>query len=105
MRPALKKELNMADLEARLDELDRKIDRLTDAVQSIAVQKEKIFSLEKRVDALWERYDGMMGPRGLLDDVRNHQASCPRNQVRWMWVVLIPMGLALLGMAIRNVVP
>lgn len=90
----------MADLEERLDELDRKIDRLRVAVESIAVQNVRILELDKRVDALWNRWDTYAGPKGVLDDVRAHQASCPRNQVRWMWATLIPMGLTLIGMGI-----
>jgi hypothetical protein len=94
-----RKEL-VTDIEQRLMDIDSKIDRLRVAVESIAVQNVRIMELDKRVDALWNRWDNYAGPQGVLDNVRNHQASCPRNQVRLMWVVLIPMGLTLLGMGI-----
>ncbi len=88
------------DIEQRLIDIDSKIDRLRVAVESIAVQNVRILELDKRVDALWNRWDAYAGPKGVLDDVRSHQASCPRNQVRWMWATLIPMGLTLVGMGI-----
>lgn len=90
--------IEMADLEARLDSLDLKIDNLTKAVQSIAIQGEKINMLERRVDALWVKYDGLIQEGGTIDRVKSHQATCPRGQVRVMWIVVIPMGFTLLAM-------
>lgn len=90
----------MAEIEQRLTDIDNKIDRLRQAVENIAVQNVRIIELERKVTALWDRWDTYAGPKGVLDEVRGHQASCPRNQVRWMWATLIPMGLTLIGMGI-----
>lgn len=89
----------MTDVDKRLENIETKIDRLADAIEAIAVQKEKIECLEIRMNGIWERYDGIAGVNGIIAEIRNHQASCPRSQVRWMWAILIPMGLTLLGIA------
>ena len=90
----------MTDVDKRLENIETKIDRLAEAIEAIAVQKEKIECLETRMNAIWERYDGIAGVNGVISEIRNHQASCPRAQMRWMWAILTPMGVSLLGISV-----
>lgn len=87
------------EVEQRLSSIEIKLDRITETIQSIAVQQEKINRLEERMHGIWTRYDDLVGPNGVISTIRTHQASCPRTQLRWVWVVMIPMGLSLLAMA------
>jgi hypothetical protein len=97
----------MTDIDMRLTAIESKLDRLADTMQSIAVQKEKIDRLEERMHGIWARYDDQFGPNGVIARIREHQASCPRTQVKTMWCIILPMGLTLLGMgfALLRAVP
>jgi len=90
----------MVDMEARLGAIEHKLDKLTEAISTMAVQDEKLVHLTQQVSGLWAKYDRLMSDDGSLAKIRRHQASCPREQIRWMWFIVIPLGLTILGMAI-----
>jgi len=90
----------MPDVEARLDAIEHKLDKLTEAISTMAVQDEKLVHLTQQVSGLWAKYDRLISDDGTLARIRQHQASCPRDQIRWMWFIVIPMGLTLLGVAL-----
>lgn len=88
----------MTDMDKRLEAIEKKIDGISTTLSQIAIQRDRIERLEERMHAIWQRYDTLVAPDGILSTIRNFQASCPRSTVRWVWVVLIPMGLTVLGM-------
>lgn len=88
----------MANFDQRLDAIESKLDRISETLSQIAIQRDRIDRLEARMHGIWERYDSLVGPEGTIVKMKNFQASCPRNNVRWVWMVLIPMGMTLLGM-------
>jgi len=93
----------MPDVEKRLENIEEKIDTLTKAVSAMAVQDEKLMYLTQQVSALWNKYDRLMDSDGIIAKLRDHQASCPKDQLKWMWVVLIPLSLSLFGIGIAMI--
>jgi len=90
----------MPDVEKRLEGIERKLDQISETLSKVAIQGERIDHLEKRTHDIWTRYDALVSPDGIVSRIREHQASCPRGQVRTMWAIILPMGLTLLGMGI-----
>jgi len=85
----------MADgVERRLDKIESKLDGIVVAVGKIAVQDERINGIDTKVDGLWKKWDEQAVP---------HINQCPRTQVKWMWGIVVPMGLTLLAIAITLV--
>lgn len=84
-----------------MDKVFDKLDEIKDTLATIAVQSERLDGHEKEIRALWKKYDEHFSPDGTVPRISNHQASCPRGQVKLMWWIVLPMGLALLSAAIR----
>jgi len=78
--------------EKRLDKIEQKLDAIVEAINTIAVQDERLKQLEKHVTTLWGKWDDFMVP---------HIAQCPKEQVKWLWFIVVPMGIALLGVAVK----
>jgi len=91
----------MTDVETRLDKIESKLDSIAETLKVVAVQHEQIANLQGQVSALWTKYDSICGPEGTISVVRNHQASCPRAQMKYLWAIVVPMALALLGVGFR----
>ena len=89
----------MSDTDARLEKIELKLDRISETLGQIAIQRDRLDRTESQVQALWQRWDGLVAPEGALTKISHHQASCPREQIRFLWIVVIPMGLTLLGLA------
>lgn len=66
----------------KLEKMEKKVDRIEDAVGLIAVQTERINNISTQVNALWRKYDDAFAPDGVVTKVKNFQASCPRDQVK-----------------------
>lgn len=64
-------------------------------VSKIAVQDERIKHIEISVEALWNKHDKRSEQ---MEAINRHQASCPRDQIRWVWWVLVPQSLVLIGL-------
>jgi len=80
------------DLDRRLKNIEEKLDTLTGLVTKSAVQETRISHGETEVKNLWAKWDNQVSP---------HIQSCPKKQVVWLWVVVVPMGLSLLAIAFR----
>ena len=86
--------------ESRLKSIEKKIDEqsgeikeqsraikdISDTLSIIAVQKERIKHVEGQQTALWKKYDMLVSPdTGPLQRLMKHQASCPRDQIKFLW--------------------
>jgi len=78
-------------IEKRLDRIEGKLDAIVDTISRIAVQDERIKGVEKDISALWRKWDV---------DITAHIAQCPKEQVKWLWWIVCPMGLSLLAIAV-----
>lgn len=87
--------LSPESLREDIQEIRIQLNEIQRMVSTIAVQDERLKHVEMSVNTLGRKHDLCAGT---LVDVQKHQASCPREQLRWVWVVLIPQGLTLLGL-------
>lgn len=90
----------MTDMEKRLDTIEKKLDGISSTLSQIAIQRDRIERLEQRMHAIWERYDALVGQEGVLSKLSNFQASCPRGQIRWVWMTLVPLIFTQLGIGL-----
>ena len=84
----------------RMVRIEQRLEDIADNLSVVKVQGEKILHIEERINTLWGCWDRLVGPDGTLSRMRDHQASCPRAQIKWLWIVVVPMGLTQLGMAL-----
>ena len=93
-------EQRLASIEKKLDGHGEASASIQSTLGKIAVQNEKIQHVEDNVAALWRKYDALTDPKdGKLTQISQHQASCPRDQIKTLWCIVIPMGLTLIGVA------
>jgi hypothetical protein len=85
---------DISEIKAQLSEIQR-------TVSLIAVQDERIKHCEAALLQLLSRNDHCAAT---LIDVQKHQASCPRDQLKLIWTVLIPQGLAVIGLLLSALV-
>jgi hypothetical protein len=107
----------LGEIKNRQATTDSKIERLTDAIGAIAVQTQRLNTMEVSVRDLWESQASVARslaemsrfqascPRdyfkerigfvenkiadckGKTDLISRHQQSCPRQQINWLWVM------------------
>ena len=78
----------MADIETVLEKLEEqnlRLKQIETTVAAIAVQDEKIINLQSQVNGLWKKYDTYFSADGIIPKMQQHQASCPRSQVKYIW--------------------
>ncbi len=78
---------DIGEIKAQLQEIQR-------SVNLVAVQDERMKHLEISIEALWKKQDRTADT---IDMITRHQASCPREQIKWVWWVLVPQAFVLLG--------
>ena len=88
-------------IEKKLDEHGQALNDIRQTLNTLAVQSEQIQSLRGEVNGLWRKWDGLIDPAtGSLTRIQNHQASCPRGQVKWLWTIIIPQGITIIALGI-----
>lgn len=73
---------NHALILQKLDQQSERLSSIENAVSKIAVQEEKIEAIREQVTGLWRKYDYAFGPDGIISRIKNHQAACPRDEVK-----------------------
>lgn len=62
----------------KLEEQSDRIKTIERTMAAIAVQNEKLASLQKQQSKLWEKYDSLVAPDGIIARINSFQAACPR---------------------------
>ena len=91
----------MTDSETILKELSRqgkRLENIETIVQSIAVQDNKIETLQEQVHDLYTKYNVTFGPEGIISRISEFQASCPRKQTGRIWWAIGIIATGELGM-------
>lgn len=97
-------ENRLANIESTLEKHTSALDAIRDTLGKISVQSNQIQALQSDVSALWRKYDDLVRPKdGVITTMRSFQASCPRKTIKWLWVVMVPMGIALLAVSVTLV--
>ena len=96
----------MSDLERidkRLDLMDGKIDTLIDAVAQIAVQNQRLATLDRDTSNLDVR---ISDAEKEIKAITKFQASCPRHglskQLNVLWVFVVSIVVAIIGTWIKS---
>ena len=100
-------ENRLKSIEKKIDEQSKEIRVISDTLSVIAVQRERIKHVETNQVALWKKYDMLTSPdTGSLQRLMKHQASCPRDQIKFLWwfVGTVNFGLlvAILALLMRG---
>jgi len=66
----------------KLEKMEAKVDKIETAVGLIAVQSERINNMSNQINALWQKYDDAFAPDGIVNQVKNFQAGCPRENIK-----------------------
>lgn len=73
----------------KLKIIERKVDK---GGKLTAMQTVQIKNLSSNVNMLWSKYDKEFGSDGIVAEMKNFQASCPRDQmkysIRGQWVAI-----------------
>jgi len=93
----------LMNIETKLDRQAKALDEIKTTLATIAVQDQRLHTLEQSNSTLWKKYDDLASPKGVVQHLKNFQASCPRSILKWVWVVLIPMMLTQVIIAIELV--
>jgi hypothetical protein len=80
----------------KLEEQNKRLDQIERAVTAIAVQDEKIVNLQTQVNGLWKKFDLYFSGNGVIPTMQQHQASCPRNQVKYIWGAVFVTALSVI---------
>lgn len=80
-----------------IKEIKTQLCQILQSLKLLERHDERLLHMEKALNTMWEKHDQRSS---IIETVRQHQASCPRDQVKWVWWVLVPQSLALLGMLI-----
>lgn len=67
--------------EKQFNRLESKMDGIEKTIQIIAVQTERIDNNSKDISMLWIKHDEEFGPSGIVTQIKQWQASCPRDSI------------------------
>ena len=89
----------------KLENMEKKVDKIEAAVGLIAVQTERINNVSAQVNSLWEKYDTAFAPKGVVAEIKNFQMSCPRDTIKSaidkQWVVIGLVGTVVCGAMLK----
>jgi uncharacterized coiled-coil protein SlyX len=74
--------------EHRLDRIEQKLDRLTEAVSAIARVEEKIYASTKRIDRLEFRLDEQENDLDSIKTIVTQNAQGVKNSERFLWAII-----------------
>lgn len=90
------------EVRATLKDHGQVLRSIQETLGTIAVQSEQIQALQQKQRLLEMKMDALLDPeKGTIQRLSTFQASCPRKQIKWMWAVNIPLGIALLSAAAK----
>lgn len=96
----------MKAIHSRLDHLSEQQAGMQKTLEKIAVQDEQIKVLQKDIARMWDKMDALVGAKGVLTTMQACQSSVPgrieslASEVRLLWFLVVPEGIALLGVAV-----
>lgn len=83
-------DIKIANIEKSIGKIERSLEGLAKTLADVAIQDVRIINLTTRVDACWKKLENVIIPIA---------QSCPKDQVRWLWYIIIPMGLTQIALS------
>jgi hypothetical protein len=91
----------LKSIERELQDHGSKLGKIAETLEKIAVQDERLKNLNARTENLEHDYKALCDNNtGVIPKITNHQASCPREQIKWMWTVIIGLSTLMLGIGV-----
>jgi len=94
-------EKRLLNIEKILENQDSKLDHITEALTAVAVQHERLNNLEEQTSRLQKDIRKLLCAGGIISDIKEHQASCPRNQIKNLWYITVPVAAGLLTVSYK----
>lgn len=95
----------MEQILKKLDRMEQKVDKIETALNLIAVQSERLDTISAQVKTLWGYRDKDFSTDGVIGEIRNFQASCPRKEIKdafnRQWVTIALLATTVIGIALR----
>ena len=92
-------------LEKQSNKLDVKVDKIEVAVGLIAVQSERITTMQGQIQSLWGKYDEAFGTEGTISNIKQFQANCPREEMKTscnrLWAAMGLLASMLIGAILK----
>jgi uncharacterized protein YaaW (UPF0174 family) len=89
----------------KLEQMEKKVDKIEGAVSLIAVQTERINNISGQVNSLWAKYDTAFEPGGVVNQIKTFQAGCPRQTIKdtfsRQWVIIGLLATTVVGIALK----
>lgn len=83
----------------RMDRMEGKLDSIHETIKVIAVQDQRIKSLEAQNRTIFDKLNELTNPKdGTIQKIQAHQASCPRSQMKFLWTIVVGEILALIAL-------
>jgi uncharacterized coiled-coil protein SlyX len=79
----------MTQSNTRLDRIEAKIDKLADAIVSVARAEEKLISMEQKYGAQYERLNKLSGKIDELEKVVITNSTTVNNINKLFWIVIV----------------
>ncbi len=71
------------DFQSKLiEDQAKRLKNIERMLTSIAVQEEKIATMNSQINALWRKYDNVFGPGGTIFEIKQSIARCPAESLR-----------------------
>ncbi len=80
---------DMTQSNTRLDRIEAKIDKLADAMVSVARAEEKLISMEQKYGAQYERLNKLSGKIDELEKVVITNSTTVNNINKLFWIVIV----------------
>lgn len=98
------------EADERWAKIDGRLDRIEIAITKLSVQEEKILNIQVQQSALWKKYDEAFSPKdGVVTKIANHQASCPRDEIKKidlrLWGLYAGVGILAIVEVIKALMP
>lgn len=99
----MERRLAEPERDQRLERIERKLDNLAETMSTIAVQNQRLNTLEKETALLFGKIDAQTSR---IAQAEQFQASCPRHgyrgQITTIWVFISAIILAVIGTFVRG---
>jgi len=86
---------------SKLEEQDGKLAQIATTLSHMAVQDEQLRQLRECQGQFRQQIEDISGKDGVLTKMHTYQASCPRKQIRYLWLIVVPMGFTQLAIGVK----
>ena len=99
-------ESRLGSIEKKLDDHGGTLCEIKTTLNDLAVQNERIISIQKQLSNMWVKYDELVNPvDGVITKITNFQASCPRESilthVKWLWCMVVSFTISQIAIAVK----